>query len=97
MEFEILLIMEVIASLVAVVLLRKIVLLKQRIEGIVEAVEGYIAFVTKEEEETCWKRQAMGNYVEPKSSVKKDEEKSIEISEDSQTKIIQSVLGEFFP
>ena len=97
MEFEILLTAQIGLCVLLLILMKKVVQLKQRIDEIVEAVEGYITFITQEDCEAEDQPVTNNNIVEESGYVQREKRKRLVVNDDSQTQLIQSVLGEFFP
>ena len=100
MQFEILLVVQLISSVLILILLRKIIQMKQQISSVVKEVEKYIAFITEEAEaETDVKAENdMSNCKEERIYQRKKGNNITRVSkDDAQTQLIQAVLGEYFP
>ena len=100
MQFEILLAMQVLICLLILVLLRKIMQIRQQVSHVIKEVEGYIAFITEETEEEADEKviNDMQNKKEERIYQSEQGNKRTRLSkDDAQTKLIQSVLGEYFP
>ena len=85
MYFEWLFFMQIIMVILMIVFIQKLNQMKKQIDIITKAVSQYISFVTDDIEE----EQKIEMSVSPKLVEKKPEE--------AQNRLIQAVLGEYFP
>ena len=85
MYFEWLFFMQIIMVILMIVFIQKLNQMKKQIDNITKEVSQYISFVTDDIEE----EQKIEMFVSPKLVEKKPEE--------AQNRLIQAVLGEYFP
>ena len=85
MYFEWLFFMQIIIVILMIVFIQKLNQMKKQIDNITKEVSQYISFVTDDIEE----EQKIEMSVSPKLVEKKPEE--------AQNRLIQAVLGEYFP
>lgn len=85
MYFEWLFFMQIIMVILMIVFIQKLNQMKKQIDNITKEVSQYISFVTDDIEE----EQKIEMSVSPKLVEKKPEE--------AQNRLIQAVLGEYFP
>ena len=85
MYFEWLIFMQIIMVILMIVFIQKLNQMKKQIDNITKEVSQYISFVTDDIEE----EQKIEMSVSPKLVEKKPEE--------AQNRLIQAVLGEYFP
>ena len=87
-HFEWLLFLQIAMGILMIIFLQKQRKIEKQIDGIVREVEGYISYVTNEEQELDKKTVLDSQVVSLQNKKKKDEE---------ETRLIQAVLGEYFP
>ena len=85
---EVLFFMQIVTGVLMILVLHKMVQMKNKVEKVIQEVENYITFVTQEEEEQSMPMQA-GEGVKTAKSKKEN-------LDEAQTKLIQAVLGEYF-
>lgn len=92
-QLEVLFLMQLVIGILMVVFLQKLLQIKKQVDDIVREVKEYITFITEEEETDERVLKNESDYME------KTERKFVlkENKEEAQTKLIQAVLGEYFP
>ena len=88
MHFEWLLFLQIAMGVLMIIFLQKQRKIEKQMDSIVRQVEDYISYVTKEEEEIKQKEILDSQVVLLRSKKKKEEEEN---------RLIQAVLGEYFP
>jgi len=100
LEFGILFVTQMIMGVVIFILFIQFVQMKKLVEQIIREVEGYISFVTEEEEvqegniETNIKKSLTEERISMREKNRNNKRQS---QDDAQTQLIQAVLGEYFP
>lgn len=89
MQFEILLLAQVITAIGIMVLFGTLIRMKKRMAKVIKEVENYINFITEDEEEPVNAGTERRQNASKKTSRRSGDE--------VQTQLIQSVLGEYFP
>ena len=100
MQFEIILGIQIMGSVLMLVLLSKMIQMKRQIEHVIKEVEGYIAFITEETEDkpdTDMADDAQYKKEEPVYQANLVSKLKKESKDTEQTQLIQAVLGEYFP
>ena len=85
MRIEFIFFMQLVLGALMLIFLRKQIEMKKQIDEIVKEVTNYLSYVTEETEEELEKEKQMMNT----SQIKEKEE--------AQSRLIQAVLGEYFP
>ena len=100
MQFEIILGIQIMGSVLMLVLLSKMIQMKRQIEHVIKEVEGYIAFITEETEDktdTNMADDVQYKKEEPVYQANLVSKLTKESKDTEQTQLIQAVLGEYFP
>ena len=85
MRIELIFFMQLLLGALMLIFLRKQMEMKKQIDEIVKEVTNYLSYITEETEEELEKEKQMINT----SQIKEKEE--------AQSRLIQAVLGEYFP
>ena len=85
MRLEWIFLMQVMLGILMLFFLQKLMEIKKQIDKITKEVTNYISYITQEEEETLEEENPVG-----KVNLAKEKE-------EAQNRLIQAVLGEYFP
>ncbi len=79
-------------GILLIILLQKITLLKKQTDDIVKEVKSYVAYITEEEDEESTEKAIQKQALKTGRNYQ-----SMQSKEETQSHIIQAVLGEYFP
>lgn len=98
-RLEILFLMQAAMGILMIVFLQKMIQIKKQIEDIVKEVKEYITFITEETEEQSQSEISNLSSCAFESTQTSKNRVTIkkEDKEEAQTRLIQAVLGEYFP
>ena len=85
MRLEWIFLMQVVLGILMLFFLQKLMEIKKQIDKITKEVTNYISYITQEEEETLEEENPVGKVPLAKEK------------EEAQNRLIQAVLGEYFP
>lgn len=92
--------MQIAIGVLVITLLRKMIQMKKQVDEIIKEVKAYVAFITEEEED-----EVKQNIKEPVTykqntgvkNLKQNQTYKRNGKDEAQTRLIQAVLGEYFP
>lgn len=100
-QVELLFIMQVIMTALLIVLMYRLSQMKRKVEKIINEVQEYINFITEEvaEESLAEASNGASDFYEKRNLFEESKTKALpkEDREEAQTRLIQAVLGEYFP